>query len=404
MGIQEEKERAMEERIIGENLKRLRISRGLRQEEVARQLDITTAVYRNLEAGKTAPKEDILDRVTDFFDVAMDEIVSETRQLEFFRFRDHKKLKSRDQILFAVAKKLDDYKELEQLQEGTIKKKTWELASLKGTPKELAKEVREICQLDDKNRGEEKPVTNICGLLEDHGVRVIPLTVFSHDFFGLSVDEKDGGPCVVVNIWERIPVERWIFSAVHELGHLLQHKTSYHRSIDKIDEQAKKEEKEANEFASLFLMPENLFRQQLDKVGGQTLLEGTYRLKRFFNVSYKAILYRLSTMGWPNNIWKDFQEEYRRANRKYLPGHEEPEPLEANEFSFELYSPFNVAHEPKRLEDIEFTANGKFCRMVREALFTEKIGRVHAAEMLGITLDELGERVKVWKKQEGLLK
>lgn len=394
----------MEDKIIGENLKRLRISRGLKQEEVARRLNITTAIYRNLEAGKTAPKEDILDRASDFFDVGMDEIVYETRQLEFFRFRDHKKLKSRDQILFAVAKKLDAYKELEQHLEGSTKKKTWELGNLKGTPKELAKEVRENFQLDDKKREKEKPVTNICGLLEDHGVRVIPLTVFSHDFFGLSVDEQDGGPCVVVNIWERIPVERWIFSAVHELGHLLKHKTSYHRSMAKLDEQAKKEEKEANEFASLFLMPENLFRRELDKVGGQTLLDGTYRLKRFFNVSYKAILYRLSNMGWPNNIWKDFQEEYRRVNKKYLPGHEEPEPLEANDVSFGLYSPFNVAHEPKRLEDVEFTANGKFCRMVREALFTDKIGRLQAAEMLGITLEELGERVKVWKKQEGLLK
>lgn len=394
----------MEDKIIGENLKRLRISKGLNQEEVARRLNITTAIYRNLEAGKTAPKEDFLDKAAGFFDVGMDEIVTETRQLEHYRFRDHKKLKSRDQILFAVAKKLDDYKELEQHLEVVTKKRTWELGNLKGTPKELAKKVREKFQLDDEETGEERPVTNICGLLEDHGVKVIPLTVFSHDFFGLSIDPKDGGPCAVVNIWERIPVERWIFSAVHELGHLLQHKTSYHRSIDKLDEQGKIEEKQANEFASLVLMPDNLFRQELEKVGGQTLLEGTYRLKRFFNVSYKAILYRLSTMGWPTNIWKDFQEEYYRVNRKYLPGHEEPEPLKANEFSFELYSSFNVAHEPKRLEDVEFTANGKFCKMVREALLSGKIGQNQAAEMLGITLEELGERVKVWKKQERLLK
>jgi Zn-dependent peptidase ImmA (M78 family)/DNA-binding XRE family transcriptional regulator len=393
----------MVDKIIGNNLKRLRITKGLKQEDVARKLNITTAIYRNLESGKTQPKSEILNKAVDFFGVGLDNIITETKQLEFFRFRDHKKLKSRDQILFAIAKKLADYNDLEQALDISPANK-WELGKLKGSPKELAIKVREKFKLNDKKTGVEKPVTNICGLLEEHGVRVIPLAVSSHDFFGLSVDEKDGGPCVVVNVWERIPVERWIFSAVHELGHLLQHKTSYHRSIDKLDAVGKKEEKEANEFASLVLIPDNLFKQEFEKVSGQTLIESTFRLKRFFNVSYKAILYKLSVMGWPTNIWREFQLEYRRVFKKFLPGNIEPEPLKANEFSFEMYSPFNVAHEPKRLEDIEFTANGKFSRMVKEALLMSTITQNKAAEMLGITLEELGNRVEVWKKQEEILK
>jgi hypothetical protein len=33
--------------------------------------------------------------------------------------------------------------------------------------------------------------------------------------------QSDGGPAVVVNVWGRLSVERWIFTAAHELGHLM---------------------------------------------------------------------------------------------------------------------------------------------------------------------------------------
>lgn len=45
----------------------------------------------------------------------------------------------------------------------------------------------------------------------------------SDDFFGLSIGPADGGPAVVVNVWDGISVERWIFTAAHELGHLVLH-------------------------------------------------------------------------------------------------------------------------------------------------------------------------------------
>ena len=59
--------------------------------------------------------------------------------------------------------------------------------------------------------------------------------------------------------WERISVERWIFSAAHELGHLLLHPMSYDSS--KHDE-PRAEEKEADTFASYFLMPEMSFKKE----------------------------------------------------------------------------------------------------------------------------------------------
>jgi len=392
----------MEANQIGENLKQLRLFRKIKQDEIAKELNITTAVYRNLEKGKTVLKENILQKIANFYKIQIPEIIQPVKTLEYVRFRDHKKLKSRDQILIAVGKKLAEYQELKSLLSPSSNKEEWEFGTLEGTPKELAEMVRDKLNLNGSSVIDYKPVTNICGLLEEIGVKVIPISINSYDFFGLSVDEKDGGPCIAVNTWERIPVERWIFSAVHELGHLLKHKTSYKRDLYNLDKEGKKEEKEANIFASLFLMPEVLFNKKLEEATGLTLLDMTYRLKRFFNVSYKAILYRLSIMGW-KDIWRRFQHEFFRINGRYLPGNEEPKPANINEFSFEYYTPLNVAHEPKRLEDVDFVVNGKFCRMIKEALEQKMLSKSRAAEMLQTNIEDIEERIKTWKEQKKLL-
>lgn len=49
----------------------------------------------------------------------------------------------------------------------------------------------------------------------------------SDDFFGLLIGPTDGGPAVVVNVWDGISVERWILTAADELGHLVPHLGSY---------------------------------------------------------------------------------------------------------------------------------------------------------------------------------
>ena len=76
---------------------------------------------------------------------------------------------------------------------------------------------------------DEEPILDICGLLEGNGVKLLLLEKQRDSFFGLSVTADDGGPVVVVNTWDRISVERWIFTAAHELGHLLLHPAEYRR-------------------------------------------------------------------------------------------------------------------------------------------------------------------------------
>lgn len=60
----------------------------------------------------------------------------------------------------------------------------------------------------------------------------------------------------MVNVWDRISVERWIFTGAHEFGHLLLHPDSYDVT-ETVENEA--EEQEANVFASCFLMPRPVF-------------------------------------------------------------------------------------------------------------------------------------------------
>jgi Zn-dependent peptidase ImmA (M78 family) len=107
----------------------------------------------------------------------------------------------------------------------------------------------------------------------------------------------NGGPAVVVNTWDRISVERWIFTAAHELGHILLHREAYHRSMANEEEQ---EEKEADRFASHFLMPEESFESEWAQTRGLPLIARVLIVKRIYRVSYKTVLYRLHEHGERN--------------------------------------------------------------------------------------------------------
>ena len=99
---------------------------------------------------------------------------------------------------------------------------------------------------------------------------------------------------MVVNTWDRISVERWIFTAAHELGHLLLHPSEYRRDATELPTQA---EREADAFASEFLMTERAFDAEWDATRGHSLLLRVLKIKRIFRVSYKTVLHRLVESG-----------------------------------------------------------------------------------------------------------
>ncbi|MFF3926070.1 XRE family transcriptional regulator [Paenibacillus lactis] len=143
----------------------------------------------------------------------------------------------------------------------------------------LAEQVRNHWGLGDK------PIANIVHLLERNG-----LIVFSVDTDSEKVDafcqHRKGRPFIFLGNDKQSAFRRQ-FDGAHELGHILMHK-----EIDNQDVLSRTEFKnmeiQANRFASALLMPAEAFAKT---VTSTTLLHFV-DLKKYWNVSIAAMLYR----------------------------------------------------------------------------------------------------------------
>ena len=74
-------------------------------------------------------------------------------------------------------------------------------------------------------------------------------------------------------------------------------------------------EREADAFASEFLMPEAAFGSEWDKARGHPLLARVLKVKRIFRVSYKTVLYRLVESACES---PDVQRALRSRHRNHF--------------------------------------------------------------------------------------
>ena len=295
--------------ILSGNLRRIRSAKGKSQGEVADAAGLSRVGYRNIENGASAPRVDTLMRIAGALDVRLEELLAPVRTLTAVRFRAQKKMTTRGELLADVARWLDDYNEIEGLLGAREKFKFAAVTDkLKAVPK--AERAKKAAELARTVSGQGGAIRDICGVLEKNGVKVFTPKLASEGFFGLSVAAKDGGPAVVVNVWERLSVERWIFTAAHELGHLLLHFDAY--DVTQTEEDIS-QEKEADTFASHFLMPEALFDSALEEARGLPLVRAVFKLKRIFGTSWQSVLYRIASKSPDGGkLWGRFQGEYRQ--------------------------------------------------------------------------------------------
>lgn len=295
-------------------------------------------------------------------------------------------MNTREQILVEVGRRLRDFNELEEILSDRIEPRLVPINSSL-PPADAAGSTRELFHLSP---GE--PVRDICGLLEANGIKVLPLRVASDAFFGLSVAAADGGPAVAVNVWERISVERWIFTAAHELAHLVLHLEDYD-VVEK--EEEKRQEREANLFASHFLMPQAVFAKEWEETRGMALFDRVLKVKRMFRVSYRTVLYRLSETGaYGSEIWRRFQSEAKRRTGRTLLKDDEPEALAVDAFRASFPEPSRAA-EPEDLSPADFMEDRLF-QLVRRAVEGDEITLARGAEVLGLPLEEMRQLSASW--------
>ena len=369
---------------IGANVARLRLDRGLTQQRLAARAGISRLALGKIERGVVVPRARTLSCVAAALEVPVTDLVTRVRSLESVRFRAKAQVHGRGQILAVVAKWLDDYSWLERELNDRPSVEFRAVSARGGTPTEVARAVRPAVGLQAA-----EPVRNISRLLEDNGVKLLLLETARDSFFGLSVGEGDGGPAVVVNTWDRISVERWIFTAAHEFGHLLLHPLQYRRNATEMPGEP---EQEADAFASEFLMPEAAFAIEWQATRGHSLLVRVLRVKRIFRVSYMTVLRRLVETGrQTSDVWRAFQRQHRGRFGRALQRIEEPQAIEKSEFAWD----WRRSGEPAGLSEHDFL-EGRLSGLVRRALEEELISLGRAAEILGVTRNEMRQRAREW--------
>ena len=373
---------------IAANLARLRLDKDLTQEDLAVEAGLSRMALGRIERGAVVPRAKTLYALAKALAVPVSELVTPVHPLESVRFRAKAQVRSREQILAEVSKWLEAYAWLEA-DLGERPAFSFDEARPAGgevVPIAVAQAARQAVGV-----APEAAVRDICGLLEAGGVKILLLQTKRDSFFGLSVGRRDGGPAVVVNTWDRISVERWIFTAAHELGHLLLHPHEYQREATTLPEDA---EREADEFASEFLMPDQAFEREWEATSGRSLLSRVLKVKRIFRVSYKTVLYRLvqSRRETPR-VWQTFQSQHRAYFGKTLRKADEPRAIGKSEFAWS----WGRAGEPAGLTRHDFMED-RLHRLVRLAVERGRISLGRAAEILGCDREDMRRLAAEWAK------
>ena len=372
---------------VAQNLIKLRVTNKYTQEYVAEKSGISLLAYRNIESGKSKPNLSTLEKIARVYDIDVANLLNETQlQISKIRFRalEKKNIRKREDIIYEISLWIEKYNELVKKLE-LNSNFGYRLANIENTtddPIIMARKAREA--LDLKN---DETVMDICNLIEfKAGIKIMAKQFNSDSFFGLSAEDIDGGKVIVVNTWDRISVERRIFSVAHELGHILMHFGNVQNNLITEDS---KEEKEANTFAAHFLMPNSDFISAWNKSANCDFVDRVIRVKQIFRVSYQVVLYRLSEYIKENNIdfnvWKTFAILYRK---KY-----------GVKINWEKEVASNLDENSRDLRALsnQFYSSGRLAELVKKAVDVNKISQVDAANILNLDEKVISDFQKSWQ-------
>jgi Zn-dependent peptidase ImmA (M78 family) len=119
-------------------------------------------------------------------------------------------------------------------------------------------------------------IASVTALLESAGVLVVPSNFGTKGFSGVSTVTNAGVFIIFIN--KTMPGDRQRFTLAHELGHIVMHRTIFSETM----------ERDADRFASEFLMPATDIRSQLTHIK----LDRLAALKLHWKVSMGALLMR----------------------------------------------------------------------------------------------------------------
>ncbi|MCT7963879.1 XRE family transcriptional regulator [Laspinema sp. D1] len=356
----------MKETIAG-NLTRYRKAVGLSQEQLANLVSITRQSINNYENAKTLPDSKTLSALARTLGVTLDDLLRpESSPVTPFRFRAHTGFDKQPQLATQVRRMLETYQALEAATGipayAPETHSCYQLPGNEALIQATAARFRRTLGLG------ETPILNLFAAVEELGLKVLRQPIAIKGFFGLSACSFAEGAFVLINT-HNISIERQIFTLAQEIGHLIFHRDDYQ---DKLIKQGNPGEEEAREavadyFAGHLLVPQTEFERFYQ------ISPNLIQLKQHFRVSYQVILKRLADMG---RI--EYGDELAKIRKIYK---------QRNGLSLS-----NSIELPPTLKPEEFPENERYQQLIWEALNRGNISELKAAELLNITLEELGVR------------
>ncbi|GHE76883.1 ImmA/IrrE family metallo-endopeptidase [Streptomyces vinaceus] len=291
--------------------------RGLTLAELSERAGVSLQSLSNYETGRTDPASETLAKISaalDFPESFFHKSSIELLPLEAVSFRARSKLAAapRDAALAASTLAL----ELNEWISSRYKLPTSHVPTLgRLDPESAADVLRARWDLGDA------PISNMVHLVESRGIRVFSLPPEFSDVDAFSF-WRNGTPFIFLSTLKS--AERGRFDVAHELGHLVLH--GEERELYGLAA-----EKEANAFASSFLMPRS---SVVNIMPDSPLPSQIIAAKRVWKVAAMALTYRLHDLG----ILSDWhyrkacvelsKKGYRSSEPQGMPGREKSQLLE----------------------------------------------------------------------------
>jgi Zn-dependent peptidase ImmA (M78 family)/DNA-binding XRE family transcriptional regulator len=360
---------------IGENIKRIRIIKRKTQSDISELAGLSRLGFSNIENGISSPSTNTLLNIAKALEVNIQDLVREPQKISSLRYRIKKINTKKDKSIMiydeiALKNWLTNFIFLENALKDYVEYSLNEINQQ--NPILAALETRRKLSISDN-----EPIFDIISLLESAGIKIYLYKSPLKKSFGMSINSNDGAYVVAVNVKPEINTEKQIFTAAHELGHLILHSASF--NSEEVEEN-EVEEREADIFASHFLMPNELFIKKFDETEGKYWVDRVLHTKMFFKVSYLTVLKRLIENGKVDEaIYPRFYIDYKARYKEDLKGFKEP---------------FAI-NEPLNLNKNDFNAD-RFNRLVKKAYDRDLITATKAGEMLGLSVEDFRDLSNSW--------
>lgn len=370
---------------IGAAIRKQREAMAMTVAQLAKRVGVSRNTITNYESGKTEPSASDLVRLSETLGCHVADLLStgQCAPPPRFAFRAHAPLQKDSSIIVTARKYLRAYAEIEEITDARLGRHLRRFICDNDGPltpryiETVADTLRQSCGLHDT--GPE----NIARVLEGLGVRTL---FFEHDGKGLDGLSTVQGDMVLMLLRFRSRIiERTIFSAAHELGHLVLHPQLFSDDSETIDgEDAKRFEKEADSFAGNFLVPSDeivrIWREE--RLNRLALFNALVLLKRIFHVSFHCLYHRVTELGLV-------------------------EPVNRAVFINQIKSQLGITRkatieelEPDPLDPEILYRSTRFSRLIRSAFLQELIGVSKVAEMFQVSVERANEITSGWLRPD----